>query len=248
MKRLKKVAVLFVLLNAFIQMPDTSAMTSDSLLIFSPKTTYNYVALFINAKGDTLSKENILIKPSGKPWKFDKKQTAFSVSYNYTIEDSLTFLHHINPQTKKTKKPKQYIWYRYITTGAIENNEQIWMHPIRDNQYNYTEIAPFPSIKLDSLHNKGTWSNKTIILMGWGAFNGNVTNDYMVVKKEERQYGDLLIDNCWLIQSIGEHSKLGKNYLDFYFHATYGFVEMNYRFYDGTRISFVLSEVNSEIP
>jgi len=70
----------------------------------------------------------------------------------------------------------------------------------------------------------------------------------MVVKKEERQYGDLLIDNCWLIQSIGEHSKLGKNYLDFYFHSTYGFVEMNYRFYDGTIISFVLSEVNSEIP
>jgi len=156
-KRFRKTVILIAFLNAFVGMPDTSAMTSDSLLIFSPKTTYNYVALFINAKGDTLSKENILIKPSGKPWAFDKKQTAFSVSYNYTIEDSLTFSHHINPQTKKTKKPKRYGWNRHITTGAIENNEEIWMHPIRDNQYNYTEIAPFPKIILDSLHNEGTW-------------------------------------------------------------------------------------------
>lgn len=240
--------VLLYITQSFTIMAVNQEMVSDSLSIFSPKRTYSYIALFIDAKGDTLSKENILIRPTGQPWDFDDSQTAIKISYNYTNKDSLTFLSHINPTTKRIKKPKKYSWYKNITTGAVESDERVWMHPIRDNQYNYTEVAPYPEVHFDSLKIGGNWRNKIIILMGWGAFNGTVNSDFVVVKNEPRQYGNLIIDDCWLIESVANHSKLGKSYLDFYFHPTYGFVEMNYRFFDGTKISFVLISDKSQLP
>jgi hypothetical protein len=45
-----------------------------------------------------------------------------------------------------------------------------------DNQYVYTEIAPYPQVKLDSLVLGGVWHNKLAILMGWGAFNGKTSS------------------------------------------------------------------------
>lgn len=215
----------------------------DSLVIFNANRTYHYHAVFVSPTGDTLSQERITLQPSREPWAFQKKtQTAFQVVYNYTLQDSLTFLTHTNPKTKRSDKPERYLWEKQETTGAIENKQSVWIHPIRSNQYNYTEIAPFPSVKLDSLQ-AGEWQNTMLILMGWGAFKGKSINHYQVKKQETRQYGALTLPNCWLIHAVGEHSKLGKSYLDFYFHPQYGFTEMRYRFYDGTRISFVLEQV-----
>jgi hypothetical protein len=69
------------------------------------------------------------------------------------------------------------------------------------------------------------------------------SSTYKAVKKQDRNYGELNLKDCWLIHAVGEHNKLGKSYLDFYYHSEYGFVEMNYSFYDGTKISFVLQDV-----
>lgn len=216
---------------------------ADSLVIFNPNRTYSYQAIFVSPSGDTLTREQITLQPNGQPWKYDKTQTAFEIKYNNTPEDSLTFLSYVNPQSKKKKKPQSYVWIDAETTGAIEDGQQVWMHPIRSNQYNYTEIAPFPKVMLDSLKAGGEWNNALLIMMGWGAFKGKVDNHYQAVRQETRKYGSLTLESCWLIRSVGKHSKLGNSYLDFYFHPKYGFVEMNYRFYDGAKISYVLKEV-----
>jgi len=231
------------LLNLLSMLQPTEIPEADSLVIFSPTRTYHYQATFISPAGDTLSRERIAFKPSSQPWKYDKDQTAFEIRYNYTPEDSLTFLSYLNPQSKKKKKPQRYIWDESVTTGAKENEQQVWIHPIRNNQYNYTEVAPYPDVRLDSLEAGGEWNSTLLIMMGWGAFKGKVESHYQVVKQEHRQYGSLSLDSCWLVHAVGKHSKLADSYLDFYFHPEYGFVEMNYRFYDGTKISFVLEEV-----
>jgi hypothetical protein len=214
--------------------------------IFRAGCTYVYQAVYVSPRGDTLSREWVTIAPTGFPWKYQKKtQTALMVRYAYSRQDSLTFLSYPNPQTKKATQPKPYEWVKSLETGAIENPQQVWIHPLRSNQYVYTEIAPFPQVKLDSLTLNGVWHNQTAILMGWGAFNGKTTSHYHVVKRETKQYGALVADNCWLIQAQGHHAQLGTSYLDFYFHPTYGFVEMNYRFYDGTKISFTLLRITN---
>lgn len=115
---------------------------------------------------------------------------------------------------------------------------------------------------LDSLKPGGEWKNTVYILAGWGAFKGKNECSYQVVRQERRQYGSLALENCWFIRSKGIHSQidkwllrvlsgkgkaLGESYLDFYFHPAYGFTEMNYRFYDGTKISFLLTGVEGDM-
>ena len=220
-----------------------SSGSTDSLIIFNANRTYHYRAVFISPTGDTLSREWITLQPSGEPWVAQKKvQTAFRVLFNYTPQDSITFSTRLNPESKSPDKPNRYIWTKAYTTGAIENEQKVWIHPIRDNQYSYTEVAPFPEALRDSIVIGGSWSSKMAFLFQ-GAFNGKSTNRYQVEKQETRQYGSLTIPGCWPIHAVGEHSKLGKSYLDFFFHPQYGFTEMHYRLYDGTKIDFVLEEV-----
>lgn len=211
--------------------------------IFSAKKSYNYEAIFTDKNGIIVSKELINLLPLEEPWKWDKNQTSFKVKYNYTPKDSIAFLSYINPISKNPKKPKPYIWYKSIITGAVENDSTVWMHPFRDNQYEHTEIAPFPEIKKSLLKIEYGWKNALNIMIGGGNFKGKVISTYTVIKKEDKAYGNLNLKDCWLIHAVGEHDKLGKSYLDFYYHPEYGFVEMNYKFYDGVKISFILKDV-----
>lgn len=231
------------LLSLTTLLPPTGPGPTDSLVIFNANRTYHYRAAFISPSGDTLSRERITLQPSGESWVAQKKtQIAFRVLFKYTPQDSVTFSTRLNPESKSPDKPKPYIWTKSYTTGAIENKQEVWIHPIRDNQYSYTEVAPFPQVKRDSLIAGGGWGSRMVFLFQ-GAFNGKAANRYQVEKQETRQYGSVVMPGCWLIQAVGEHSKLGKSYLDFYFHPQYGFTEMHYRFYDGTRIDFVLEQV-----
>lgn len=216
---------------------------NEDKIIFNENKKYNYEATFTNKSGAIVSKEIITLSPLGEPWKWDKNQTSFKVDYNYTLKDSTAFLSYINPISKNPKKPKPYIWYKSIITGAIENDSAVWMHPFRDNQYEHTEVAPFPDIKKSLLKKDSTWKNILSIMLGGGNFNGKVISTYKVIKNEDRIYGSLNLKDCWLINAVGEHNKLGKSYLNFYYHPEYGFVEMNYTFYDGVKINFVLKNV-----
>ncbi|RSK48370.1 hypothetical protein [Hymenobacter rigui] len=218
----------------------------DSLVIFRAGRTYEYRAVFINPAGDTLSRGGVTLEATGTPWAAQRKtQKAIRIHYHYTAQDSITFLVYPDPTTKRPDKPKRYSWARTHVTGAIENRQKVWFHPFRDNQYIHTEIAPFPEVWLDSLRSGGQWFNQTTISVGWGKFIGSVRSTYQVVRHETRQYGALSLPGCWLIKSVATHDKLGDSYLDFYFHPQYGFTEMHYHFFDGMRISFVLTQATS---
>jgi hypothetical protein len=222
------------------------AASIENTPIFQAGRTFTYRATLVSPQGDTLSRERVTITPTGQPWKYQKKtQLGVVVRYAYSRQDSLRFLTYPNPLTKKSTEPKPYSWVRSLETGAIESPQQVWMHPLRSNQYVSTEIAPHPQVKLDSLALGGVWHNKTVILMGWGAFNGKTSSQYHVVKRETKRYGTLVAADCWFIQAQSQHSQLGTSYLDFYFHPNYGFVELNYRCFDGTRISFVLTQITN---
>lgn len=184
-------------------LPPAEATPADSLVIFNSNRTYHYRAVFVNSVGDTLSQERITLKPSGQPWAYQKKtQTAFDIQYQYTAKDSLTFLTYTNPKSKEKENPIAYEWEKSETTGAIENKQNVWMHPFRNNQYNYSEIAPYPHIKLDALQAGKEWKSALLIMMGWGAFKGKTENQYKVEKQEIRQYGSLSLSDCLLACSF----------------------------------------------
>ena len=122
--------------------------------------------------------------------------------------------------------------------GVIENENRIWIHPLRQNQYVLTEIAPFPEVKLPLEVNR-SWQSMLQIYEGFGSFQGDVKSNYIIESREARHYkfGTLA---CWKINSEGEHTKLGKNGAVFYFNKEVGFTEMNYWFYNGYKISLKL--------
>ncbi|RYU79719.1 hypothetical protein [Hymenobacter persicinus] len=219
----------------------------DSLVIFNARRTYQYQAFFISPTGDTLSRERITMQPSGRPWAGQPRvQTACTVQYSYRAADSLTFTARPNPQSQPGRPPMPYEWQKTTVTGVIENRREIWMHPFRSNQYAYTEIAPFPQVKPAHLTPGGSWrGGRLFILGGWGDFKGSVQPTYRVQAPTTRRYGQRDVAGCWLVEAVGQHSRLGRNTLDLYFHPLYGFTEMHYRFYDGTRITFILEQLDA---
>jgi hypothetical protein len=241
--------MLTLLFSAFslpLLLPAAPVPAPDSLVIFRTPRTYQYQAVYISPAGDTLSKERILLLPSDQPWVGQpKRQRACTVQYSYRSADSLTFAARPNPQTLAPEKPQSYDWRKSTVTGVIENAQEIWMHPFRSNQYTYTEVAPFPQVKRAFLHSGGSWGGGRLFIMGgWGAFKGSVQPTYQVERQDTRRYGASTLPGCWLVHAVGKHSRLGNSYLDLYFHPRYGFTEMHYRFYDGTRISFVLERLD----
>lgn len=233
---------LFILLG-FESFSQPNPREDIGLTVFDSLKEYHYKAIYIGIDGDTLSNEKIVLKPTGKPWKFQKSQTAYRVIYKYSKEDSIKISKLPNPTSVGRRKQKPIFLEKEVTTGALENPHELWMHPFRENQYVYTEIAPFPDVRKDSLEIGAQWKTRLNIMIGLGSFKGKVNCQYNVVGKGDRKYKNLLLKDCWEIESTGTHSKLGVSQLNFYYHKKYGFVELNYRFYDGTIIQFSLLDV-----
>ena len=218
-----------------------TAVSYSQNVIYDSTKVYHYEALFIDATGDTLTKEKITVKSSGLPWVFQKTQKEYSV--NYSPIDSM-LINMPDPRNKK-KKYKSVGRSRKVSTGVLENKKEVWAHPIRSNQYVYTELAPFPNVLLDSLCVGKTWGEDSYlkIMFGWGKFKGVVKSKYLVEKKISYLVGDELLEGCWQIYGVGTHSKLGENSIRYIFSKKYGFVEMKYNFYNGVKIDFKMIEV-----
>lgn len=208
-------------------------------IIFDSLKTYTYEAVFVGRDG-IKTVEKIILKPLGIPWKYQKSQSEYVVEY-FPSDSILNLI--VDPTCKSSDT-------RYVkkstrsSSGAVENNDFIWFHPFRSNQYIYTEVAPFPEVKFDSLIVGKSWhSGKIYILSGWGKFKGNLSSQYYVIGNKKIEFRGEIIDNCWEIKGIGEHNKLGKSSVKYLFHEKYGFLELNYQFFDGTLIEFKLTDI-----
>ena len=102
---------------------------------------YTYQITYTDSNNQLITKEDLLIKPTGELWEADKKQTLADFSVNFKSADSTKLAPY--PINEKMK-----LWLRKWQEGVIQNESKIWMHPVRQNQYQLTEIAPFPEVKL----------------------------------------------------------------------------------------------------
>lgn len=119
------------------------------------------------------------------------------------------------------------------------------MHPFRSNQYNFTEVAPFPEVKFPLEVGK-IWTGNLSILEGWGDWSN--TQGYFVYEVTTKE--DIItlfgkIENCWKIESKATY-KFGESKFDYWFSEKLGFVKMNYINYGNQILEIELEEVKEK--
>jgi hypothetical protein len=219
---------------------------SNNLTIFDSTRTYWFDATFIDCKGNTLTREKIKLKPLGIPWEFQESQTKYEITYFPTdsVIDRMR-----NPSSKKKRKWEGIVISTKNTSGATEDSSGVWTHPLRKNQYMYTEVCAFPEVRYDKLEVGKRWDGSTLfILFGWGRFKGKVSHSYLVEKKLDYNFNGEQLTECWQILGTGVHNKLGTSTVRYVFHRKYGFLEFNYEFFDGTKIHFKLNNIQYSKP
>lgn len=198
---------------------------------WSKERQYVYHALYIDSAGQKISSERVTMQPTGEIWDADKNQTLM----NFILDSIFADWSKI-PATPINGKPRN--WMKNYQEGVLQSKNKVWMHPLRQNQYILTELAPFPEIILP-IKQDTSWKTTLWIYKAFGTFEGTVECVYTLSKQEERDYnfGKL---NCWKIVAKGTHDKLGENTAIYYFNETYGFTEMNYHFFNNQKIKLKL--------
>ena len=206
--------------------------------IFKAGRVYHYKAIYIGLNNDTLFNSLVNIRTTGLRWdqQPEKQDLIYYEFPGYKADSAKLSDHKINKEFQ--------IWTDNSATGVIENIEQVWMHPIRINQYKFTEVAPFPKVNLPLQKGK-KWEGTTTGIIGWGEWDGQTVKcKYKISGQEIYLLGDLKID-CWVIKSVGKCSS-GKSKLTTLFNEEYGFVKMEYQNYEKEKLVFELIKMEEK--
>lgn len=204
-------------------------------VIFSKGRVHTYNATYLNPEGEVLSSNRIKVVSTGERWEGQpEKQDRIVYEFPDYTKDSIELWDHaINLELQN--------WTGSQSEGVIENAEQVWMHPIRVNQYKFTQVAPYPDVRLP-LEKGKKWESSAHIFNGWGEWNHfRTSSEYEVLGKTTYELNSTKID-CWVVESTLK-SSIGKSALTTLFNEKYGFVKMVYRNYEDEELIFELIEV-----
>lgn len=138
----------------------------------------------------------------------------------------------------------------YSTSGAIENEANIWMHPPRDQYFEILELNPFPYIKLPAkIGDSWTWN----LTIGdgwsdhrWKVWEGQIENQYNYTTSGKETISSALGSlDCIVVESTAK-SRIGETALKSYFHPKYGFVKLDYTNIDGSKTILELINFTTE--
>jgi len=127
----------------------------------------------------------------------------------------------------------------YSTSGAIENEANIWIHPPRSQYFEILELNPFPYIKFPPKIGE-SWTWKLTIGDGWSdhrwkVWQGQIENLYKYTITDKTEISTPLGQlNCFVVKSSAI-SRIGSTALTSYFHPKYGFVKLDYTNIDGSK-------------
>ncbi|WP_367328838.1 hypothetical protein [Lentimicrobium sp.] len=185
--------------------------------IFRAGNAFNYAIGYSNR--DIFVQDTIRMEITGKGWKA-APETSREMVIHYSFA-------HID--TSIFRRIPDIGWVHTDTTGAVENEKSCWIHPPRHNQYRILELAPFP--RIDYPLEEGRRYKKILFISdGWGDLsNTKVYWNYNIHSCK---------DGIWHISATAEPTVTpgAINSLDFTFSVNQGFLTMDYRFQDGTRI------------
>lgn len=252
MKYIKKILFFTFItysLNSLAQKPSS---------IFAEGKEYVYQVAFIKANSDTLTNEKLIMLGKNQQWKFQKTQSEIEFHY---FPDTVSLKNYTDPRAayekRKTKNLKKkakgkrgwnnYTWINYKeVTGKFITDSFIWIHPPRSNQYAYHQMNAFPEIQYNELKVGGNWNSNLFTGRGFPnnkEFVGTRKDTFEVKEKINVDFKDTTLEDCWRIEITSIHSSKGETTAEYIFSKTHGFLKMDYLFYDGVRINYVLVDI-----
>lgn len=194
------------------------------------------------------------VKDYMKSWKF---VSSDSINEKTIDKVAITVRPGLEPMIKNNPDYNQtIIQYEYLipigkapflsSSGVIENEDNIWMHPPRDKYFSILEINPFPFIKTPyEIGNEWTWTLN--IGDGWSdkrwkTWEGQIENKYKYkITGMKNIKTNLGVIECFVIESTA-NSRIGETKLMAFFNPEYGFVQLNYTNIDGSLTNLKLSD------
>jgi len=193
--------------------------------IYTADKKFDFDIKYFESRENEATQEIISLTITGRKWKHSEKQ----------LEGIWTYF--AKPTTKKKfQKQKSIGWFKVDTTGIIENEEKVWLHPPRHNQYLLTEIAPFPDFR-KNLKVGESYSTVLMIGSGFGNWADKKVKATYVIKDEKQQANDTL----WTIEASSQLDG-EKNTCKFIFSAKRGFVLLDYSFYNGDTLTIKIND------
>jgi hypothetical protein len=208
--------------------------------VFKPCRTIHYRAKFYSEDQELLSNETITVKSTGKRWEHQtEKQDEVIITYDYN-RDSIEYVNSYQ-LNKAWINPN---WQHQEITGVIENVEKIWTHPFRSNQYNFTQVAPFPQMELPLRIGKKWTDNNISLRDGFGDWaNMKVKSEFEIIEQSniKTEYGEF--ENSWKVKAVSTFP-LGESELIYWFNEQYGFVKLDYTNYGKQRLNIEVTNIN----
>ncbi len=211
----------------------------DHYQIFSPCRSFTYRAKYWDANYNLISESLVRVTATGNavPDGVANEQQGVA-QYQYTEEEiPVIQAYNINSDLEERS------WIDQIPVGMFESPDDVWMMPFRENQFVFTQVAPYPSVNLPLSTGK-QWTSNLIIYEGWGDWNNQqLFSNYEVVGQEtllKIEFGDL--KGTWHISSFLD-AGYGISTHDFWYHEVFGFVKMQYKNYKDQLLVFELIEI-----
>jgi hypothetical protein len=136
------------------------------------------------------------------------------------------------------------VYTSFSLTGVVDNEHNIWMHPVRYGFFQSLETCPFPYIKNpiklnDEWHDKmligESWGNEK-----WGKWKGVLLLNYRYKVTEKKTIATPLGElECYLVESTA-HSSIGQTKLKTYYSTIFGFVRLEYELLTNIQVNFWL--------
>ncbi|MDH5608557.1 MAG: hypothetical protein OEY56_03680 [Cyclobacteriaceae bacterium] len=212
-------------------------LNSNKKQIFRPCREFTYKATYWDADHNLISKNRVWMMPTGQALP-SQPSLQDEVIHQFQIDKGdVEKLISLN-----INRTRPIDWKQMSRTGIIETDEQVWMHPILDNHYAFTYVAPYPKVMLPLAQGK-TWKGGLYVSFGWGDWDYNeVEYTYEVLEQTKIETPFRTFENCWHVQSHAVAS-FGNSQHDFWFDEEFGFVKMQYLNYKGQLLIFELEQV-----
>ena len=205
--------------------------------IFQSCRTFIYEAKYWDPNYNLISKEDVRMISTGNFVGDGGNEIDILVQFgDRGSEEKAIRAFNINEDLKDLP------WKRNNHQSAQETDTDVWMHPFRDNQYVFTQVAPYPSVNLPLEAGK-KWTSNLIIYEGWGDWNNQqLISEYEVIGEEliDLPFGSVL---AWRIHAFLD-TPFGIATHDFWYHTSYGFVKMQYTNFEDQLLLFELKAVN----
>ncbi|MDL2214835.1 hypothetical protein LJC00_01435 [Dysgonomonas sp. OttesenSCG-928-M03] len=204
-------------------------VTNMSAQIFSDNTLTTYDVFHISSNNDTIKRMDVSLKSSNDAWISPREEA----------------IKHYNLITWNLKKQNKIYTDK---TGVKETKDEIFLHPIRIDDYAILEFCPFPLVKFPlRIGNKWKWTLENINSHYFDYINKTtnipkdkvkVVNSYFVEKKSDYYFDEKSKKiECYVIVGVG-NSQLGETQLISWFSPVYGFLKMEFKTLNGNVIVF----------